>query len=204
MNSVDFESALHRRATRIGLTIPADRVEQLFGYFELLRRWNATINLTALELDPPTDETLDRLLIEPLAVAARLEDSDDGIWFDLGSGGGSPAVPMKIVLSRLQLTMVESKTRKAAFLREAVRALHLDGTAVENVRFETLRDRSDLAGSAGLITVRAVRVDPALLALASWLLRAGGSFVAIGWDSPASAGFECDPATGFLRRLCST
>ena len=44
---------------------------------------------------------------------------------DIGSGGGSPAIPLVLTLSRLRLVMVESKTRKSVFLREAIRALEL-------------------------------------------------------------------------------
>jgi len=93
-------------------------------YYRLLAQWNVKINLTALPLQPPTDSTFDRLFIEPL-LAAELVPDLPGIWFDLGSGGGSPALPLKLIRPSLSLTLVESKTRKAAFLREALRALKL-------------------------------------------------------------------------------
>ena len=53
------------------------------------------------------------------------DDASDALWFDIGSGGGSPAIPLKLARPTLPLPMVESKTRKAVFLREAVRALGL-------------------------------------------------------------------------------
>ena len=153
MTSREFNDRLARRATKARVQFPADVVAPLETYFRLLARWNVKINLTALPLDPPTDETFDRLFIEPLIAAALVETS--GVWFDLGSGGGSPAFPLKLVRPRLALTLVESKTRKAAFLREAIRALQLPMSDVANVRFE------DFAGSghtpADLVTARAVR-----------------------------------------------
>jgi 16S rRNA (guanine527-N7)-methyltransferase len=136
-------------------------------------RWNRAINLTALALDPPSDGTVDRLFIEPLAAAAFVAESP-GRWMDLGSGGGSPAIPLKIVRPRLRLTMVEARERKAAFLREAVRDLALTDVEVVTQRFETLRARSDLGGSQVLVTVRAVKVDQILLSLAKWLLSSEG------------------------------
>ena len=45
---------------------------------------------------------------------------------DVGSGGGSPAIPLKLAVPRLSLTMVEAKARKSAFLREAIRHLGLE------------------------------------------------------------------------------
>ena len=80
------------RSVPLNVTLATPQVDQLQTYFELLVRWNRRINLTALPLEPLGDETLDRLFIEPL-VAARHVQASPLTWFDLGSGGGSPAVP---------------------------------------------------------------------------------------------------------------
>ncbi len=63
---------------------------------------------------------------------------------DVGSGGGSPAIPLKLAVPRLRLTMVEAKARKSAFLREAVRHLGLEQRSVETARYEELLARPDL------------------------------------------------------------
>ena len=70
--------------------------------------------------------------------------------------------------------MVEAKVRKAAFLREAVRTLSLDGAAVENVRIEALTAIPGWRRSASLVTVRAVKADAALFAQAAELLASRG------------------------------
>jgi 16S rRNA (guanine527-N7)-methyltransferase len=134
---------------------------QLETYFRLLAKWNSKINLTALPLDRPTVETFDRLLVEPLAAAWYMEDSVK-TWWDVGSGGGSPAIPLKIARPEAELTLIEAKGRKAAFLREAVHVLGLRETMVEGDRFE------NVAGAASphevdLVTVRAVKPDRKLL-----------------------------------------
>src|SRR6185312_5103916 len=99
-----------------------------------------------------------RLFIEPLA-AARVIDDSWTPWVDVGSGGGSPAIPLKLVRPALNLTLVESKARKAAFLREVVRELGLTGASVETSRFEELASRPEAQASTGLLTLRAVRID---------------------------------------------
>ena len=162
MTSSEFRARLSARAKHAGVTIPADAQAQLEAYFQLLAQWNAKINLTALPLRLPTNETFDRLLIEPFAAAQYVADSAK-TWFDVGSGGGSPAIPLKIAHPRAKLTMIESKTRKAAFLREAVRALGLPAVGVENQRFEEVADRTE-PQTIDLVTVRAVRSDPSLFA----------------------------------------
>ena len=165
-------------AAHIALAIP--EIDQIEAYFRLLARWNPTINLTALRLDKPGTSTLDRLLIEPLAAAASVQNSP-GRWIDLGSGGGSPAIPLKIVRPQLRLMMVEARERKAAFLREAVRDLGLTAVEVLNERVEALPARQpDLAGRYALVTVRGVRIDRRLLKVVRWLLAAGGRLFLFG------------------------
>jgi 16S rRNA (guanine527-N7)-methyltransferase len=144
------------------VSVTADAQARLEVYFQLLARWNLKINLTALPLRRPTDNTFDRLLIEPLAAARYVADSARK-WFDVGSGGGSPAIPLKIMHPRAELTMIESKARKTAFLREAVRTLALSSVEIQNERFEDFVDHVR-PHSIDLVTVRAVKRDSPLLA----------------------------------------
>ena len=145
----------------------------LVTYLELLSRWNLKINLTSLPLAEPTDETFDRLLIEPL-VAARYLPSPDCRVIDIGSGGGSPAIPLKLAAPNISLRMVESKTRKAAFLCEAVRHLNLKGIDVETARLEELLARPGLHEAHDIATLRAVRVEPRTLLTVQAFLRIEG------------------------------
>ena len=155
-------------------------IDQIETYHRLLTRWNRTINLTALRLDPPDQFALDRLFVEPLAAAASVGLAP-GRWIDLGSGGGSPAIPLKLIRPQLALTMVEARERKAAFLREAVRDLELGGAEVLNERFEALPGRRpDLAGLHLLVSVRAVRIDSTLMSVGRWLLAPGGRLFLFG------------------------
>jgi 16S rRNA (guanine527-N7)-methyltransferase len=172
VTSREFRDRLVKRAKRADVGLDPVTAERLEVYYRLLARWSAKINLTAFPLDELSDRGIDRLLIEPLA-AARFVPESPMIWFDLGSGGGSPAIPLKIVRPQAHLVMVESKTRKAAFLREAVRNLELADAVVEHDRFEVVAARRSAAGAA-LVTVRAVRVDDPLLETASMLLAPGG------------------------------
>ena len=161
------------RLRQAGVGVPAGGLLLHESYFSLLAKWNRTINLTALPLDPPTDEAIDRLFVEPIA-ASFLAGSPDTI-IDLGSGGGSPAIPFWLSIDggRPALTMVESRSRKCAFLREAVR-LQPNARVVEQ-RFEDLRSSNpDLLGTADIVTVRAVRLDDATRALIGDLLRPEG------------------------------
>jgi 16S rRNA (guanine527-N7)-methyltransferase len=172
MTATLAERLIERAASKAGFGLNSSQAEQIASYLELLARWNQTINLTALPLAGFPDETLDRAVMEPLAAAAHLPLAA-GVWFDVGSGGGTPAIPLKIVRPALELTMVESRSRKAAFLREAVRTLGLSGAAVANERFE-LMDLAPNRGTAGLVTARAVQISHELVSFSAALLAAGG------------------------------
>jgi 16S rRNA (guanine527-N7)-methyltransferase len=162
-----FAEKLEQRCERSGVAIPPDSPGQLAAYFELLSKWNSRINLTSLPLNPLGDETVDRLFVEPLAAVPYLP-TESVSWFDLGSGGGSPAIPLRIAAGHGLLTMVEAKARKAAFLREVLRTLKLSNASVENARFEDVARR--YPGGAHVVTVRAVRFDPVLSEALSSLL----------------------------------
>jgi 16S rRNA (guanine(527)-N(7))-methyltransferase RsmG len=174
VTSLEFRDKLARRTRRAKAPVTLAMLNPLEGYFRLLAQWNAKINLTALPLDNPTDETFDRLLVEPLAAARQIPIHQVLTWIDLGSGGGSPAVPLKIARPSLSLTMVEAKERKGAFLREAIRVLDLKDACVETCRFETLVGDERFEGNVDLLTVRAVRVDSDLLQAVGSFLKPGG------------------------------
>lgn len=177
----DFRTRLARRATKVGLFIPDQVAVKLTAYYDLLSRWNRKINLTAL--DTP-DAAVDRLLLEPL-LAARQVPAGASKLLDVGSGGGSPAIPLKLAVPSLALTMVEVKTRKSAFLREAVRQLELDRTEVETSRYEELLARPELHESFDLVSTRALRVEAsALLTLQAFLTPNGHLFLFRGPSGP--------------------
>jgi 16S rRNA (guanine527-N7)-methyltransferase len=179
-----FRERLLGQAATAGISLDLNQLGHFEHYFRLLRQWNRTINLTALPLTDFPDRTLNRLFIEPLQAAQFVEDASL-LWFDLGSGGGSPAIPLKIVRPQLRLTMVESKSRKAAFLCEVVRSLILTATDVVTVRIEELT-RLVPRGQADLLTIRAVRIQEDLLQTVAGLLRPGGRLLLFGSESVPS------------------
>lgn len=169
----DFQTRLTRRAARAGLTLSDGLLAQLDTFHALLFRWNAKINLTALS-DP--DQVIERLFLEPL-IAARFLPSGARRLMDVGSGGGSPAIPMKLAAPHVCLTMVEVKARKSAFLREAVRQLDLSNTTVETSRVEELLTRTDFYEAFDVVSVRAVRVEMRVLHTLQAFLVPGGQIL---------------------------
>jgi len=177
----DFRTRLARRARKAGVFLPDGLADQLSQYYELLDRWNRKINLTALD---NADEAIDRLLLEPIVAGRQLPSAGVSLM-DIGSGGGSPAIPMKLCAPTVGLTMVEAKARKSAFLREAVRTLRLERTTVETARYEELLARPELHESFDVLSLRAVRVEVrTLFTLQAFVKRGGLLFLFRGPSGP--------------------
>lgn len=166
-----------RRGRQVGVDIPLELVEGLEAYYRELARWNRKINLTAFELtDDGSDASVDRLLVEPIVASRHIPGSAKSL-LDIGSGGGSPAIPMKLARPDLSLTMVEVKVRKSVFLRQVSRTLGLDRTDVENARFEELLARPQLHEGVDVVSIRAVKVDPSTLLTIQAFLKPGGTLL---------------------------
>lgn len=168
-DSDDWRKRIGRRARRANLEPSAEQVGAHAEYLTLLSAWNARMNLTALD---DRDEAVDRLILEPVAAARLLQGAESVI--DIGSGGGSPAIPLKIQLPNASLCMVESKIRKGAFLREAVRKVGLANVRVESRRFEELLTDASVHECCDVVTIRAVRVQLSTLVATQAFLKSGG------------------------------
>jgi len=156
VTSAEFYGRLVERSEAAGLTVPAEIASKLHAYYQLLCTWNRRINLTALDLDRLPSDAMDRLMIEPLA-AARFARTNIPV-LDVGSGGGSPAIPLALACDASELVMVESRTRKSTFLREAAHAVGLLRASVLTGRFEDVSGSDDLRGRFDVVSLRAVRV----------------------------------------------
>ena len=189
MSSREFQDRLARRARRAGVSISPTVAVKLEAYFKLLTAWNAKMNLTGLDLAEQSPAAIDRLLVEPL-VASKHVTSPVTRMIDIGSGGGSPAIPLALALSSPHLMLVEAKARKSVFLREALRALEMSEAEVATSRFEELLARPPLHEAHELLTLRAVRVEGAILMNLQAFVRPGGELflfrAASGAEAPGS------------------
>lgn len=160
-------AALQAGLAELGLAPGAAACERLLDYVELLTRWNAAYNLTAVRL--PQD-MIARHLLDSLAVA-KLVRGDT--LADLGTGAGLPGIPLAILVPERQHVLIDSNGKKASFLREAVRALGLANVRVEQIRVEHARGQYDC------ITARAFATLGEMLKLGGHLLAPQGIWLAL-------------------------
>ena len=126
--------AILRAAGEFQLTLNEQQVEQIQQYTRILLAWNDKVNLTAIR-DPL--EILYRHFCESMFGASLLPVENCRLA-DVGTGGGFPGLPLKILRSDLDLYLVESNIKKATFLAEVVRELGLTGARVLISRYEEL------------------------------------------------------------------
>jgi 16S rRNA (guanine527-N7)-methyltransferase len=141
-------------------------IDRFEAYFALLARWNARINLTAIR---DKEGILSRHFVESIACAYAVPRGVETL-LDVGSGGGFPGVPIALCRPEVSVILAESQTRKAAFLREAVRTLGLSAS-VYSGRAETLNTLFDC------VTMRAVDQMQMMVSKAAHLVAPRGWLV---------------------------
>ena len=152
------------------------QLHNISTYIDILIRWNARINLTAIRNE---DEIVTRHFGESFFAARHLFPSrsapsassalKDVDVADLGSGAGFPGIPIKLWAPHISLTLIESNHKKATFLREVARALTLTDINIQNARAEILPP-----AQFDVVTLRAVEHFADALPVAARLLTPGG------------------------------
>jgi 16S rRNA (guanine527-N7)-methyltransferase len=142
------------------------RLAAISKYIDLLLKWNARINLTAIR-EP--EEIVERHFGESLFAAQRiLAEGGVKTAIDLGSGAGFPGVPFALLAPEVEITLIESSQKKSTFLRELIYLLGLRNVKVFSGRAESYSQ------SADLVMLRAVEKFGEVLPLALRLLSPGG------------------------------
>lgn len=162
---------------------PPALYSQLSTYLDLLLKWNARTNLTAIR-DPEdiVRRHFGESLFAGLHLAPRLPAN--ATLLDFGSGAGFPGLPIQLLYPELRVTLAESQGKKSSFLREAVRTLALP-TEVWAARVDTMPP----ARQFHAVTLRAVDNMQQALADAQPRVAPGGWLVTLSTEQPPNA--EC-------------
>ena len=158
----------------LSLPLSEPQLKQISMYVDILLRWNARVNLTAVR---QPEQIITRHFGESIFTAQQLfqaainrgQPTCNDHLIDLGSGAGFPGLPIKICYPELRLTLIESSHKKATFLREVVRSLAL--TSVD----EFCSRAEGYAGDrATVVTLRAVERFDEILPVAAGLVAPAG------------------------------
>jgi 16S rRNA (guanine527-N7)-methyltransferase len=153
----------------LGIELPVALQHKLLDYVALLYKWNKTYSLTALR---EQEKAVSYHLLDSLAI---LPFVTEGSLLDVGSGGGMPGIPLAIARPDLRVTLLDSNSKKAAFLQQAVIEFVLPNISVHGGRVEQYHPASGFA----LITSRAFSDLADFVARSRHLLATDGRWLAM-------------------------
>ncbi|MBP9540901.1 MAG: 16S rRNA (guanine(527)-N(7))-methyltransferase RsmG [Vitreoscilla sp.] len=127
------------------IELSAEQQQKLLDYVALLLKWNSTYNLTALRQE---DQMLSHHVLDSLTLLPYLDGINNLI--DVGSGGGMPGIPTAICRPDIQITLLDSNSKKTSFLSQAVIELGLSNVkvitgrveAAEGIQFDAITSRA--------------------------------------------------------------
>jgi 16S rRNA (guanine527-N7)-methyltransferase len=162
-------------ATKLGIRLNDEQLDKFEVYYRELIAWNKKFNLTRIT---DYEEVQVKHFLDSLTILMAIKLSEGLRVIDIGTGAGLPGIPLKIVFSGINLTLLEATAKKATFLEHLVSGLGLDRVAIAIGRAEDIgrdnryRERFDLALS------RAVAPLPVLVELALPFCSVGGVCIA--------------------------
>ncbi len=194
-----FQSRVERALLGFDLPDVSEQLKaKLCAYCELAVSWNQRVDLTAAR---SADELVDLLLADALAICGARPGAAGERWFDVGSGIGAPGIPLAL-LSPVQMTLIEPRTKRVAFLRTAAGSLGRPDIAVSRSRSDEFRAAScDVAVSRATLPPPEWLAEGARLATRSvWLLLAKAGVPDLGGRGILADIVYSWPLTGAQRR----
>ena len=182
---------LKKGAAELGIGLTDAQLNSLNLFAEELKKWNRKINLTAITDD---EGIAVKHLVDSLSLLKVVRGP--GRLLDIGSGGGFPCIPVKVVQPDLDIVSVDAVVKKVSFQKQAVRLLNLATFTAMHVRAETLAEQ--YAESFDWVVSRAFSDIPSFVAMALPVLKQEGRIVAMKGKNAAD---EIAAAEGELAKL---
>ena len=146
-----LQTLLMEGMKKIGIDFHKEQVSTFITYLEELKKWNRAYNLTGLKSDR---EIIIKHFLDSLLFVKALPPETSTLA-DIGSGAGFPGIPMKIMLPRLTVFLVEPTQKKAIFLRHICAQLGLQNVEIVDKRIEEIQGLTvDVAVTRALYSIQ--------------------------------------------------
>lgn len=158
------------------ITLDERQKEQFQSFKDLIVAWNAKIDITAITDDAEIDN---KHFLDSLTVFRKDWIPHGATVIDIGTGGGFPGIPMKIVDPTLQITLLDSLQKRISFLDAVIGGLKLQGIRAVHARAEEMARKEKYRDSYDICVSRAVAPFTTLLEYCLPYVRVGGKFIAM-------------------------
>ncbi|GGC94930.1 16S rRNA (guanine(527)-N(7))-methyltransferase RsmG [Undibacterium terreum] len=175
LDRVALTAMLADGVEEMGLPINSGQIDNMISYLTLLSKWNAVYNLTAVR-DPR--EMVKQHLLDSLSAAHAFSGASNVL--DVGAGGGLPGMILAITFPGIRISMIDTVSKKTAFLTQAKTELGLSNVTVHTGRVEALQ----VAQKFDVITSRAFSELNNFVNWSGHLLADGGRFIAMKGVAP--------------------
>jgi len=169
-------SKLSERFKENDLTLSQTQLNQFEIYYYELLKWNPKANLISKKDE---GRIVERHFLESALLSFLNEFQGELSVLDLGTGGGFPGVPLKIITPNLQMVLLDSKRWKGLFLRDLIETLELQNTEVLCERAEAAAKHREYRNRFDRVVCRAVTDLNALYRLSRPFLKSAGRLIAL-------------------------
>jgi len=174
IGSKEWADLIIAGARTFNITLEYDQTRQFAAHARELIHWNKAFNLTAIT-DPM--EIAVKHFLDSLAAAHQIPP--DATLLDVGSGGGFPGIPLKILMPALNVTLIDASRKKVNFLKHVIRTLKLDHIEARQTRAEHLISDPRCLKRFNIVISRALSALALFARLAHPLLAPGGRIIAL-------------------------
>lgn len=157
-------------------TISREQFLQLEKYVSLLLEANKKVNLISRKDE---GQVWENHILHSLSIYLMNKLENCSTLLDLGTGGGLPGIPIKIVCDNVSITLLDSTQKKIRVVSEIVKKLGLKQTNVACGRAEELGKRSEFFGKYDVVVSRAVAPLNELIKLSKPFLKKRGTLLAL-------------------------
>jgi len=174
IGSQKWQNLIYEGAKYLDIQIDKRKIEKFAIHAIELMKWNQKINLTAI-IDPfevAVKHFLDSIV--PVTIIPP-----NASLLDIGSGGGFPGIPLKIILPSLSVTLIDASRKKVSFLKHIIRMLELKNIDALHIRAEDYANQSDVEKKYNVIISRALSSMTTFALTALPFLKKEGAIIAM-------------------------
>ncbi|MDU4891459.1 MAG: 16S rRNA (guanine(527)-N(7))-methyltransferase RsmG [Clostridium sp.] len=192
---MEYFDMLNEACQSMGLSFDEEKYNKFIKYKDLIKEWNEKINLTAITDD---EEIIKKHFIDSIKVFNCDYVKNAKSIIDIGTGGGFPGIPMRIVKEDSKMVLLDSLNKRINFLNEVINDLNLSNIKTIHGRAEDFAQTAEYRQRFDLAVSRAVANLTVLLEFCLPYVKVGGYFVAL--KGPAIEE-EIKAAEGALKAL---